>query len=252
MKKLIISLSLLFVAFLPVIAQESTATDNWKYIPHAIMDTTKTISEGLRHHKVLMCGPARDDNSIFVKDTIQLYDLYCVYGKKTQCIGIVDCVEPVRVVIQINKKELKERDFITDNLVKDFLIQHGWSESENFHMAFLSDQKPFISSIAKQTSPKIFDIVGHLTCVGYDFHSGNASFMGNSTFMVDLLEKDAKQEFIDKQAKKAKYTKSTKEADLRRLFNEKDPATIEFVSKYLTWAGKWNKNAKNLLMNKSY
>lgn len=224
-------------------AQAFDFKENWAYVP--VMVDVNGQPDGFMYRSILLCGPKIDDEKYTVKDTIPLYDVYAVKGKKTKVIGIVDGIDMPRVVFEVGKDVVNIADMKPDERIQEFLELYGWDKDDNFVQAFLPRQRLFLNSIMKQTTPVVQKKSGAtVECVAYDFFSQNAIFHSNNMFMSDVFSKDATQRFIDKQARKAHYNKSTNYLDLKRLFDEKDPETIEFVSKYLTWAGKWDKKLK--------
>ncbi len=165
-------------------------------------------------------------------------------GKHTKILGIVKGEQLPYVVFELGKDAKILADLNVEEKIQNFINQYGWDEKTNFNFAFFPQQKNFLNSVIIQTTPIVTKKVGRSYCTAYDFHSQSSLFHTSTTFLTEVFREQAVQDFIDSQARKAHYTKSTKCEDLKSHFNDKDPETIEFVSKYLTWAGKWDKKAK--------
>lgn len=214
---------------------------DWTYEP--IMIDVPNSPEGFIYRHALSCGPTLSDSTYAQQEIIPLFDVYAIKGKNTRCVGVVNSVEPPRVLFEIGRDS---GSFTKYNLqkIEELFEQYGWDSSKNINYAFFSEHKTFLSHVAENTEEEIKRILPKTECIAYDFHSNSGLYKSNGELMHDILTQEANQAFIDKQARKAKYSRSTKYSDLRKLFDEKDPETIEFVSKYLTWAGKWDKQTK--------
>lgn len=244
--KFVVALSFLIGSLFTLNAFE--LKKDWTYKP--IMIDVPNSPEGFIYRHALSCGPTLSDSTYAQHEIIPLFDVYAIKGKNTRCVGIISSVEPPRVVFEVGKNAGSFTKY-NQQKMEELFAQYGWDRSKNINYAFLPEQRTFLSSVAENTAEEINKILPHTECIAYDFHSNNGLYKSNGEFMQDILTQEAKQKFIDKQARKAKYSRSSKYSDLKKLFDEKDPETIEFVSKYLTWAGKWDKQTKQRLQQKN-
>lgn len=247
MKNIFTTIIIFVLCVLTSNSQSFEFRPDWAYVPAAVDLDDKPV--GFLYRSVLLCGPKIDDERYRVQDTVPLYDVYAMKGKSTRILGIVQGDSVPYVVFELGKDAKMVADMKVEKKLQDFLGCYGWGENENINFAFLPQQKLFLKSIMAQSTPVVAKKIHLPYCYAYDFHSQSALFRSSGLFLVDVFKKSAIQDFIDNQAHKAKYSKSTAYSDLKNLFDEKDPETVEFVSKFLTWAGKWDKKTKKWMQN---
>lgn len=229
---------LLFLSLGNLTMKADEPKENWAY--EFMMTQEKDQPDGFVYRTVLSSGPKTDDDHYLQKEVSPLYDVFVTRGKKSRCVGIITEVNPPRVVFEISRKDTASIVKHMETLLTDLLVKHGWDAKININNAFLPRYSELIGNVALATCSDIEKSLPYIECTAYDFHSRSGMYKGSSTanFMNDIVTQRANQRFIDKQARKANYRQSTAYADLKKRFEEKDPSTVEFVSKYLTWAGK--------------
>ncbi len=247
MKNIIVTVVLLVLSVLTSNSQSFKFHPDWIYVPFCLDSGNESV--GYLYSKVLLGGPKFDGDFSHLQDTVPLYDVYATKGKKTRILGIVQGDSVPYVVFEYGKDAKTAADMEIEEKLHVFFASYGWDENENIDSAFLPKHKLFLKSIIAQSTPIVAKKASHQGCYAYDFHSQSSLLGSNGLFLVDVFRKSAIQDFIDRQARKAKYSKSTEYSDLKKLFDEGDPVTVEFVSKYLTWAGKWDKKTKKRMMD---
>mgnify|MGYP007067531458 CR=1 FL=1 len=247
MKKIAIKdILVVFLFFMAFPLEAQVIRDDWSY--YFRMTDLPNRPAGFIYRTEMRGGPESEDGKgIIIMDSIPVYDVYSSKGKKSRCVGIITETNPPRVVFELNVKGGESSIDVMERELTALLGQYGWDTNKNINLAFVpqKNNREFLEAVAEGTEEALNKALPYTECIAYDFHSRSGLYKANDIdYMDDILRERANQKFIDKQARKAKYLYSPKYADIKERYDAGDPETIEFVSKYLTWAGKWDKEVK--------
>jgi len=98
-----------------------------------------------------------------------------------------------------------------------------------------NERSQALKQAANDSRKRLEKKVGSLSVSRYNINSdkGIFKYSGILSEPFDFMEEAAIDEYIAKKAKKFKYTKSTRKADIKKAMLNGDPETIEFVNTYL-------------------